>query len=66
MSIVVPWITASEWKISNNAFSVKADIGIVPPGVYTIVVWAPLGGEREVVSEYSIFHGITPPDTYTP
>ena len=65
-SHVVPWITASEMKVSGNAFSVKADIGSVPTGVYTIVVWARIGGEREVVSEYSIFHGITPPDTYTP
>ncbi len=66
VSIVVPWITASEWRVSANAFSVTADIGSVPDGVYTIVVWAPIGGDREVVSEYSIFHGITPPDTYTP
>ena len=65
-SHVVPWITASEMKVRGSTFSVKADIGIVPPGVYTIVVWAPLGSEREVVSEYSIFHGFTPPDTYTP
>ena len=65
-SHVVPWITASEMKVRGSTFSVKADIGNVPTGVYTIVVWAPIGGEREVVSEYSIFHGITPPDTYTP
>ncbi len=65
-SLVVPWITASEMRVSGNYFSVKADIGDVPPGVYTIVVWAPIDGEREVVSEYSIFHKITPPNTYTP
>ena len=65
-SHVVPWITASEMKVRGSTFSVKADIGNVPTGVYTIVVWARIGGEREVVSEYSIFHGITPPDTYTP
>ena len=66
VSVAVPWITASEWRVAANAFSVKADLGDVPPGVYTIVVWAPIASEREVVSEYSIFHGITPPDTYTP
>ncbi len=66
VSITVPWITASEWRVTADAFSVKADIGDVPSGVYTIVVWAPIAGEREVISEYSIFHGVTPPDTYTP
>ena len=66
VSITVPWITATEWQVNDNTFSVKVDIGDVPPGVYTIVVWAPIDGEREVVSEYSIFHGVTPPDTYTP
>ena len=64
--ITVPWITASEWQARGATFSVKANIGSVPAGVYTIVVWAPLGGEREVISEYSIFHGVTPPDTYNP
>ena len=64
--ITVPWITASEWQVGNNTFSVKATMRDAPPGVYTILVWAPLGVEREVVSEYSIFYGITPPDTYTP
>ena len=65
-SHVVPWITASEMKVSGNDFSVTADIGDVPAGVYTIIVWARIGGEREAVSQYSIFHNITPPDTYTP
>ncbi len=66
VSFIVPWITASEWHVSANAFSVTADIGSVPDGVYTIVVWAPISGEREIVSQYSIFHGVTPPGTYTP
>ena len=65
-SHVVPWITASKMKLNGDNFSVKADIGDVPAGVYTITVWAPIGDEREVVSQYSIFHGVTPPDTYTP
>ena len=66
VSVAVPWITASEWRVSPSAFSVKADLGDVPAGVFTIVVWAPLGGERAVISRYSIFHGVTPPDTYSP
>ena len=65
-SLVVPWITADQWRVTDSAFSVTADIGDVPPGVYTIVVWALIDGDDEVVSEYSIFHKITPPDTYTP
>ena len=64
--ITVPWITATEWHVGANTFSVTADIGDVPPGVYTIVVWAPIDGDDEIISQYSIFHGITPPDTYTP
>ena len=34
-------------------------------GVYTVVVWAPLGGRQVPISRYSIFHGITPPETHT-
>ena len=69
-TLIVPWITASEWTASRNAFSVTVNINEVleehGDGVYTIVVWADVDGERAVISEYSIFHGITPPDTYTP
>ena len=69
-TIIVPWITASEWIVSRNAFSVTVNIAEVleehGDGVYTIVVWGDIDGERAVISEYSIFHGITPPDTYTP
>ena len=69
-TITVPWITASEWTVSRNAFSVTADIEEVldghGDGVYTIVVWGDIDGKRAVISQYSIFHGITPPNTYTP
>ena len=33
-------------------------------GVYSIIMWGRIGGEDVVISEYSIFHGITAPDTY--
>ena len=33
-------------------------------GVYTIMVWGNIGGEQTVISEYSIFHGVTPPAIY--
>lgn len=69
-TIIVPWITASSWTASRNAFSVTVNIAEVleehGDGVYTIVVWGKIDGEDVVISEYSIFHGITPPDTYTP
>ena len=68
ISIIVPWLTASEWTAKGELLSVKADLSDLieeyGDGVYTIVVWGNLGAEREVISEYSIFYGVTPPDTY--
>ena len=67
-SITVPWITASEWTASGTAFAVKVNISDIlnrhGDGVYTVIVWGDVGGTREVISQYSIFHGVTPPDTY--
>ncbi len=34
------------------------------PGVYTILLWGEIGGEDVPVSQYSIFHGVEPPNTY--
>ena len=70
-TIHVPWITASEWTANGERFSVTANINEVLKehrrgGVYTILVWGNIDGERAVISEYSIFHGVTSPDTYTP
>ena len=69
VTITVPWITAAEWNVNGQTFSVSADIGKIVDhygnGVYTVLVWAKLGDEREVVSEYSIFYGVDPPDTYS-
>ena len=66
---IVPWITARKWSVREGSFSVTADLSdlIVEhgDGVYTILVWGKLGIEDKVVSEYSIFHGVTPPDIYT-
>ena len=75
VSIIVPWITALEWTTSSDAFAVRADISDLlarhGDGVYSITVWGVIDGERvdgerEVISEYSIFYGVTPPDTYDP
>ena len=66
--VIVPWITASAWTVGST-FTVKADLGDLldryGPGVYSVMVWGAIGRERAVISEYSIFHDITPPDTYT-
>lgn len=66
--VSVPWVTSREWKARGDDFSVEADLGEVinkyGNGVYTIVVWAQAGGEDVVISEYSIFYGIEPPQTY--
>jgi len=68
LPLTIPWITASEWTASGAAFSVVADIrGLLSehgPGVYTILLWGEIGGEDVPVSQYSIFHRVTPPDTY--
>ena len=68
-SITVPWITASEWTSSGDAFSVTVHVrdllaryGI---GVYSLIIWGNISGERVVISQYSIFHGVTPPSTYS-
>ena len=64
------WITALEWTATGNEFSVRADLGELLSkygnGVYSLIVWGKIGGEDVVISQYSIFHGITPPDTYYP
>ena len=63
-------LTASRWDVSDTAFSVTVDIRETlrehGEGVYTITVWGPIDGEGAVISVYSIFYGITAPDTYTP
>ena len=68
-TIFVPWITASGWDASDQTFSVTANIGDVikerrREGLYTVLVWGKFDGEDVVISEYSIFQGITSPDTY--
>jgi len=64
------WITASQWAASDTLFSVSANIQKVlaehGDGVYTIVVWGKIDGENAVISQYSLFHGITPPDIRKP
>ena len=69
-SITVPWITASQWTASGTAFAVKVNISDIlslhGDGVYSLMLWGTVGSEDIVISQYSIFHGVTPPDTYSP
>ena len=66
----LPWIDASHWAVSKTRFDVRANLGSVlkkhGPGSYTVVLWANVSGESEVVSEYPIFHETEPPDGYNP
>ena len=66
--IVVPRITADEWRVTFNSFQVSADVSRVVeqhgPGVYTLLLWAELEGTPTIVAEYSMFHDTTPPNTY--
>ncbi len=68
-SITVPWITAGSWNADGTSFEASADIDDLlseyGAGVYTITIWGPIHGENVIISEYSIFHGVTPPDTYS-
>ena len=66
----VPQIRSSKWEASGNQFAVSADFGDLleehGPGVYTVrVLHYPDDDEEQFISRYSIFYGITPPDTYS-
>lgn len=61
-------MTASRWTARGTDFFVTANIRKLlskyGPGVYIVLLWGEVGGEDVPISEYSIFHGIEPPDTY--
>ncbi len=69
-AITAPWLTATEWEVQGANFSVTANVsGLLAehgPGVYTVLLWGELGGEKVPVSQYAIFHEVTPPDAYNP
>ena len=60
--------SASEWREDSDSILLRTDFGRLlekhGTGVYTLVLWVRIDGESVVVAGYSIFHGITPPDTY--
>ena len=65
LTVTLPWITAQDWRVNGGAFEARADmrevIDVHGPGVYRVVLWGTIDGEREVISEYALFHGIEPP-----
>ena len=67
-TVTVPWVDAEKFEASGNSFSIRADLRDITrkhgDGVYTVLVWGKSGGESLVISEYSIFYGTDPPDTY--
>lgn len=65
----IHWQTATAWEVDDRGFAIET--GLPPelriaetPGVYTVVIWASVDGEPALVSQYSMFVGIVPPDTY--
>ena len=66
--ITVPWITASDWTARGDAFAASVRISDLlahyGSGVYSLIIWGNIGGEDVIISEYSLFHGVVPPDTY--
>ena len=68
LTVTLPWITALDWVAEGEAFSVSADVRAIidvhGSGVYGVVLWGPIEGERSVISEYAIFYGVEPPINY--
>ena len=64
--ITGPWINSSNWTAQGTHFSVSAYIRQTlirhGNGVYTIVIKGNIDGEDTIISQYSIFHEVTPPD----
>ena len=58
-TITVPWITSEVQPLPNGGNRVSTDlssqIAQFGPGVYTLAIWADIGGESQQVAEYSIF-----------
>lgn len=68
VSYSVPYIEAAEWLVTEDSFSVRADIsevlGAYGPGVYTVLVYGPVDGKTTLIMEYPIFYRTDRPATY--
>lgn len=64
LTVTLPWVTAHDWSAKGEAFEVRADlrevVDVHGPGVYRVVLWGPIDGERAVISEYALFYEIDP------
>ncbi len=60
---------ARDYTVEGREFALAADLRDLVeeygPGVYTVSLLANLVGYEGVVSEYSIFHEVIPPETYS-
>ena len=67
--ITVPWITSQRWNVNGDNFNLRADISNIlakhGAGVYSIFIWGIVDSEDVVLSQWSIFWNVTPPDTYS-
>ena len=66
--ITVAKVRMSRWELDGDRFAISADLGDVlethGPGVYEVTVFGVLDGNADLISEYSIFHGIPRPASY--
>ena len=63
----VPFVDATRWRVRESSFDVEVDMSsflVSEGGVYMIVVWAEVEKRTEIVSEYSVWVGATPPEKY--
>ena len=60
---------AEEMTARGDKFAITADVSDLleeyGPGVYTVVLVADMENGDEIISEYSIFHEVRPPRTYS-
>ena len=66
---VAAFVTADLWQTGETSFRVSADISETlkakGPGVYTVTIQARLADEFAVVSEYPLYHLVSPPVSWT-
>ena len=68
MPVTVARVRMSRWELDGDRFAISADLGDVlethGPGVYEVNVFGVLDGNVDLISRYSIFHGIPRPASY--
>lgn len=64
----LPWTDADEWTARGTGFAVSADLSPAleehGPGVYVVAIWAKIGGEQALISQYPIFYEVSRPAGY--